>query len=564
MALKLDMSKTYDRVKWSFLEKVFLKMGFQESWVVLVMECITTVTYSILVNGEPKGLITPSRGLRQGDPFSPYLFLFCAEGLNAIFQKAAENSEIQGFSIYINGPKLTHLFFADDCLLFCRSTLEECEKIQELLACYEEASGQMVNKDKTTLFFSKNTDVHVQEVIKNSLGVPAIQHYEKYLSLPSFIRRNKKACFTQIKERIWAKMQGWKEKLLSQAGKEIMIKAVVQSIPTYSISVFKLPMGLCKDIEAMIRKFWWGQGDNRKKHWINWSNLCDSKSVEGMGFRDIQRFNNAMLAKQVWRLFHQRDTLLFRVFSAKYFPNGNILDAPIHPKCSYAWKSILQAREVIQNGAIWRVGNGQLIDIWNHRWLSETIPGLVMSPRPDANLDKVSDLLLHNPRQWNLDLIDKVFYPWEANVIRGIYVSEDSIEDKLIWPLTPSGDYSVKSAYQMLSSATLTSKASSSSSEGFKGVWKGIWQIRAPNCVRHFMWRAVKDSLPTKMNLYRRHVVGDALYPLCDETQESILHSLWYCEQAQVVWWSVRSFAPLYEEHHRTFMDLFESVLLQN
>ena len=206
MALKLDMSKAYDRVKWSFLEKVFLKMGFQESWVVLVMECITTVTYSILVNGEPKGLITPSRGLRQGDPFSPYLFLFCAEGLNAIFQKAAENGEIQGFSICINGPKLTHLFFADDCLLFCRSTLEECEKIQELLACYEEASGQMVNKDKTTLFFSKNTDVHVQEVIKNSLGVPAIQHYEKYLSLPSFIGRNKKACFTQIKERIWAKM----------------------------------------------------------------------------------------------------------------------------------------------------------------------------------------------------------------------------------------------------------------------------------------------------------------------------------------------------------------------
>ena len=101
-----------------------------------------------------------------------------------------------------------------------------------------------------------------------------------------------------------------------------------------------------------------------------------------------------------------------------------------------------------------------------------------------------------------MDLIDKVFYPWEANVIKGIYVSEDSIEDKLIWPLTSSGDYSVKSAYQMLSSATLTSKASLSSSEGFKGVWKGIWQIRAPNHVRHFIWRVVKDLLPTKMNLY--------------------------------------------------------------
>ena len=106
------------------------------------------------------------------------------------------------------------------------------------------------------MFFSKNTDAQVQEAIKSSLNVPAIQHYEKYLGLSSFVGREKKACFIQIKERIWAKMQGWKEKLLSQAGKEVMMKAMVQSIPTYSMSVFKLPVSLCKDIEAMIQKFW--------------------------------------------------------------------------------------------------------------------------------------------------------------------------------------------------------------------------------------------------------------------------------------------------------------------
>ena len=133
------------------------KDGFQESWVAMIMECITMVTYSILVNGEPKGLITPTRGLRQGDPLSPYLFLFCAKGLNAILNQASESGDIHGFPICRNGPKLTHLFFADDCLLFCRSTLEECEKIQQILAYYEEASGQVINRDQTTLFFSKNT-----------------------------------------------------------------------------------------------------------------------------------------------------------------------------------------------------------------------------------------------------------------------------------------------------------------------------------------------------------------------------------------------------------------------
>ena len=132
----------------------------------------------------------------------------------------------------------------------------ECAHIQRILTWYEDASGQQVNSDKTTVFFSRNTLEVIQEELKVMLGVPAIKSYEKYLGLPSFVGRQKKAGFKHIKEKIWARMQGWKEKLLSQAGKEIMIKAVVQSIPTYSISVFRLPIGLLKDIEAMIRKFW--------------------------------------------------------------------------------------------------------------------------------------------------------------------------------------------------------------------------------------------------------------------------------------------------------------------
>ena len=158
VAMKLDMSKAYDRVEWVFLENILLKMGFSYTWTGLIMECITTVSYSILVNGEPKGVIVPSRGLRQGDPFSFYLFLFCAKGLNALLRNAVTEGVIQGFSICRNGPKLTHLVFADDCLIFCRSNLKECNKIQELLALYEAALGQVINKEKTTLFFSRNTD----------------------------------------------------------------------------------------------------------------------------------------------------------------------------------------------------------------------------------------------------------------------------------------------------------------------------------------------------------------------------------------------------------------------
>ena len=139
-------------------------------------------------------------------------------------------------------------------------------------------------------------------------------------------------------------MQGWKEKLLSQADNEIMTKAVVQSIPTYYMSVFRLPIGLLKDIEAMIQKFWWGCSENsRKIHWVRWETLCSSKSVGGMGFKDLRMFNDAMLGKQVWHLFHDRNSLVYKVFRAKYFQSDNIFDAKESPRCSYAWQSILQA-----------------------------------------------------------------------------------------------------------------------------------------------------------------------------------------------------------------------------
>ena len=144
MALKLDMSKAYERMEWVFLEKIMLKMGFYQKWVDLVSACIKSVTYSILLNGQPHGLITPSCGLRQGDPFSPYLFLLVTEGLHALFKKAKENENIMGVSLCAAGPRVVHLLFADDSLVFCRATIAECVQIQSLLFLYEQANPILV------------------------------------------------------------------------------------------------------------------------------------------------------------------------------------------------------------------------------------------------------------------------------------------------------------------------------------------------------------------------------------------------------------------------------------
>ena len=175
MALKLDMSKAYDRVEWDFLERAMVHLGFAGSFVAAIMSCIKSVSYSILLNGVPGRTIKPSRGLRQGDPLSPYLFLLCAIGLQGLLHKAESDGAIRGVSICRNGPRVSHLFFADDSVLFCHAKEAECQVILDLLSVYERGSGQKINKDKTNIFFSSNTHHDVQVRIQHLLGVPAIR-----------------------------------------------------------------------------------------------------------------------------------------------------------------------------------------------------------------------------------------------------------------------------------------------------------------------------------------------------------------------------------------------------
>ena len=119
--MKLDMSKAYDRVEWSFLLQLMRKMGFIPKWIHLIFECISSVSYSMLVNGEPTNFFKPTRGIRQGDPLSSYLFLLCSEGLTHLINNAVHTGKVRGYSLYRNGPKISQLFFADDSLLFCRA-----------------------------------------------------------------------------------------------------------------------------------------------------------------------------------------------------------------------------------------------------------------------------------------------------------------------------------------------------------------------------------------------------------------------------------------------------------
>ena len=221
-----------------------------------MIQCVSTMTYSICINGKPKGHIIPSRGLRQGDPLSPYLFLIYAKGLSALIKKAVNDGSMERISVCRNGPCLSHLFFADDSLIFCKASIEECESLHRILKVYEYASGQQLNRAKTSLYFSSNTATEIQEEIKNRFGAQVIKQHEKYLGLPSLVGKNRKNSFKGIKEKLEKKLAGWKETLLSKVGKEILIKVVAQAIPTYAMSCFKIPDKHCDEMTSLMRNFW--------------------------------------------------------------------------------------------------------------------------------------------------------------------------------------------------------------------------------------------------------------------------------------------------------------------
>ncbi|XP_021733398.1 uncharacterized protein LOC110700199 [Chenopodium quinoa] len=366
IALKRDMSKVYDQVEWGFLRKLLLTMGFDGRWMNLVMNCVTTVSYSFIINGRVYGSVFPSRGIRQGDPLSP----------------------------------------------------------------------------------------------------------------------------------IWKKLQGWKEKLLSRAGKEILLIAVNQAIPTYLMGVYKLPASVTSSIRSTMEKFFWGQKDiKRKIHWKSWEVMSTPKCLDGMGFKDIEIFNDALLRNQAWRLTHMEDSLLSRVMKAKYYSNCSFLDSHLGYGGSYSWRSIWSSKALVKEGMIWRIGNGTLVNIWNDPWVADA-EGRFITSEVSENISKVSDLVdFENMEEWNVNLIGSLFNKRDQNCILSIPLSSCAPGDVITWAFSKDGLYSAKTSYML-----------------GKGCNFDTFHL----------------ALATGEE--------DAVCPRCGEEDESSSHVLFECERAKDLW----------------------------
>ncbi|XP_062028694.1 uncharacterized protein LOC133744637 [Rosa rugosa] len=410
-SLKLDISKAYDRLEWQYLEAILLHLGFCQSWVSIVLATVKSVSYSILINGSPTGFIMPTRGIRQGDPLSPYLFILCAEGLSALISSSVQNGTIRGLTMAPTAPTMHHLLFADDCFLFGDASARECLDFKRLLDVYARASGQHINLQKSSVVFSGNVSLHSRNTLAAILGVQCVKEHGLYLGLPIHVGHNKKAIFAYLKERLSKKLISWRSKILSSGGKELLIKAVAQTLPNYVMNCYALPKTMCDELQQLCCQFFWGSSEEKQRiHWRSWERKCLPKDKGGLGFKHLHAHNLAMLSKQGWRLLSKPDSLVAQVFKAVYYPFGSFLTADMGERPSYSWRSLMEARPVLQAGLVWRIGDGQSVDIWNDEWIPNVSHHSIFRP-DDTVFERVADLFHGDSLTWNHVAVHACFEP---------------------------------------------------------------------------------------------------------------------------------------------------------
>ena len=241
LGIKIDMSKAYDRVEWSFVFQVLRCFGVSEKMVGIIHQCMSTASFAILLNGCPLERRMASRGLRQGDPLYPYLFIIVTEVLSRLLLREETRGSFHGINIGRTILSISHLMFADDTILFFRARQDEVCAIWSCISKYQEWSGQRVNIQKPGLMFSKNCSERRKRDISGFLGIQECDKEIYYLGNPLFLGRNRGKSFAKLKKRVHDRLEGWMAKSISKAGRTTLVKSVIQSIPSYAMSTFRLP-----------------------------------------------------------------------------------------------------------------------------------------------------------------------------------------------------------------------------------------------------------------------------------------------------------------------------------
>ncbi|XP_051221867.1 uncharacterized protein [Lolium perenne] len=338
----------------------------------------------------------------------------------------------------------------------------------------------------------------VQTVLKGILKYETVCFEEKYLGLLVPDGRMSKGKFKPTKRKFSKNASDWAEKYISSRAKEILIKSVLQSISTYAMGVFEFPMGLVDDLHKIIRDFWWGDEDDRRKmHWLAWDKITRPKTQGGVGFRDLRVLNQALLARQAWRLIQFPDSLCARLLKARYYPFGDLLDTAFIQNQSQTWQGIVYGLDLLKQGIIWRIGSGSKVGIFRDNWLPRPGTMKVEGRRNNSRRRWVSELINPITRAWDDVAIRSCYSPTDSDAILSIKLPARASGDFVAWSAESNGIFSVRSAYRIGVNPMiqrLSQGQSSSEPSGDRSIWKMAVEDSHHALIRCTLARALRDE----------------------------------------------------------------------
>jgi hypothetical protein len=306
--IKLDISKAFDSIGWTFLLEVLGALGFSRKWRDWISSILATSTSRVLVNGHLGENIRHARGLRQGDPLLPLLFVLAIDPLQRIIERAAHKGVLQ--PILPKSANLRCSLYADDAAIFAAPNALELSRLHKLLSFFGECSNLKINISKTEIFPIRMDSAAVDQLITNFAG--KIRSFPgKYLGLPLHTRKLRKIDVQPLLDKIGDRLPGWKGKFLSTSGRETLVKTVLSSQPIYHLTVFQAQKWLIKRIDRLRRSFLW-RGETPDKVYgghslINWPTTCLPKEKGGLGISDLERFARALRLRWLWFQWKQKD-----------------------------------------------------------------------------------------------------------------------------------------------------------------------------------------------------------------------------------------------------------------
>ncbi|XP_058725811.1 uncharacterized protein LOC131597115 [Vicia villosa] len=576
--LKVDFEKAYDSVSWQYLKEMMMRMGFGERWMKWMDSCIFKSHISVLVNGSATKEFKVNKGLRQGDPLSPFLFVLAMEGLTTLVRKSIEVGDFKPFK-YGEEDYADILQFADDTIILGKSSCDNLWSLKVLLRGFELVSGLKINFAKSNII-GVNVGDSFLNAAKAFLSCNKGSIPFKFLGIMVGESHRKKKVWAEVINKIKGRLSSWKGKNLSMGGRVTLVNSVLNAIPTFTLSFFKAPTKVIKEIRRLQSDFLWGGSTDKKCiHWVKWKYVCRPKEKGGLGVRDVEEVNKALLLKWKWRILKEDNAIWSKFFSLRYpcpklklqVPNGDMNRSDD----SIWWRDITKNNlidDFIDGGFSGCFSccckDGKNILFWHSLWLGDQSLRELYPDLFDMSTIKncaIADVLVWNNGNhfWELEALFRggaatVFMGGAGSVfltgaatssseaaVRGFpcwsrfcadiysFTPNDMEADSFRWRINPEKEFSVSSILDIVNDSKSFVWPNQLSS-----LLKVMWELKIPPKMHIFAWRFFIEKIPSKDELLNRGVTcilnSDCVF--CGNHPEVFSHLFFNCHVVKEIW----------------------------